>query len=59
MGDATGPVPFSSYMTTSRLLRENPDTVRRFNGSWRFESAANGALGVMHLVDRVRVGGWF
>ncbi len=30
MGDATGPVPFSSYMTTSRLLREDPDTVRRF-----------------------------
>jgi NitT/TauT family transport system substrate-binding protein len=30
MGAATGPVPFSSYMTTARFLREEPDTVRRF-----------------------------
>lgn len=30
MGEATGPVPFSSFMTTERLLREEPDVLRRF-----------------------------
>jgi NitT/TauT family transport system substrate-binding protein len=30
MGEATGPLPFSSYMTTPRFLRDEPDTVRRF-----------------------------
>ena len=30
MGEATGPVPFSSYMTTPRFLREERDVVRRF-----------------------------
>ena len=30
MGEATGPVPFSSYMTTARFLREERDVVRRF-----------------------------
>ena len=30
MGEATGPVPFSSYMTTERFLREDRDVVRRF-----------------------------
>ena len=30
MGEATGPVPFSSYMTTQRFLREERDVVRRF-----------------------------
>jgi NitT/TauT family transport system substrate-binding protein len=30
MGEATGPVPFSSYMTTERVLREERDVVRRF-----------------------------
>jgi NitT/TauT family transport system substrate-binding protein len=30
MGEATGPVPFSSYMTTERFLREGRDVVRRF-----------------------------
>ena len=30
MGEATGPLPFSSYMTTARFLRDEPDTVRRF-----------------------------
>jgi NitT/TauT family transport system substrate-binding protein len=30
MGEATGPVPFSSYMTTPRFLRDDSDTVRRF-----------------------------
>jgi len=30
MGEATGPVPFSSYMTTGRFLREQRDTVVRF-----------------------------
>jgi NitT/TauT family transport system substrate-binding protein len=30
MGEATGPVPFSSYMTTERFLREERDVVRRF-----------------------------
>ena len=30
MGDATGPVPFSSFMTTERFLREQRDVVRRF-----------------------------
>ncbi len=30
MGDATGPVPFSSFMTTSRFLRDESDVVRRF-----------------------------
>ena len=30
MGEATGPLPFSSYMTTPRFLREARDTVERF-----------------------------
>jgi NitT/TauT family transport system substrate-binding protein len=30
MGDATGPVPFSSYMTTPRFLRDERETVVRF-----------------------------
>ena len=30
MGEATGPVPFSSYMTTERVLRQERDVVRRF-----------------------------
>ncbi len=30
MGDATGPVPFSSYMTTERFLREGRDVLTRF-----------------------------
>ena len=30
MGDATGPVPFSSYMTTPRFLDEHPDVVLAF-----------------------------
>ncbi len=30
MGEATGPLPFSSYMTTPRFLREDRDTVRCF-----------------------------
>jgi len=30
MGDATGPVPFSSYMTTDRFLRDERGVVRRF-----------------------------
>ena len=30
MGDATGPVPFSSYMTTERFLRDGRDVLVRF-----------------------------
>jgi NitT/TauT family transport system substrate-binding protein len=30
MGEATGPVPFSSYMTTPEFLAREPDMVRRF-----------------------------
>lgn len=30
MGEATGPVPFTSYMTTPAFLRQEPDTVLRF-----------------------------
>jgi NitT/TauT family transport system substrate-binding protein len=30
MGDATGPVPFSSYMTTPERLRTDPDLILRF-----------------------------
>src|SRR5947199_409302 len=30
MGDATGPVPFSSYMTTGRFLGEGRDVLLRF-----------------------------
>jgi NitT/TauT family transport system substrate-binding protein len=30
MGEATGPVPFTSYMTTPRFLEREPDVVRRF-----------------------------
>jgi NitT/TauT family transport system substrate-binding protein len=29
MGEATGPVPFTSYMTTPRFLAREPDVVRR------------------------------
>ena len=29
MGEATGPVPFSSYMTTERFLRDGRDVVLR------------------------------
>jgi NitT/TauT family transport system substrate-binding protein len=30
MGEATGPLPFSSYMTTPAFLRDGRDTLRRF-----------------------------
>jgi len=30
MGEATGPVPFTSYMTTTDFLRREPETVLRF-----------------------------
>jgi NitT/TauT family transport system substrate-binding protein len=30
MGEATGPVPFSSYMTTPERLRSQPDVILRF-----------------------------
>lgn len=30
MGEATGPLPFTSYMTTPEFLRREPDTVLRF-----------------------------
>ena len=30
MGEATGPVPFSSYMTTEKFLRDGQDVVLRF-----------------------------
>jgi NitT/TauT family transport system substrate-binding protein len=30
MGEATGPVPFSSYMTTPAFLREEPDVILAF-----------------------------
>ncbi|MGH7413044.1 MAG: ABC transporter substrate-binding protein [Candidatus Rokuibacteriota bacterium] len=30
MGEATGPVPFTSYMTTPAFLAREPDVVRRF-----------------------------
>jgi NitT/TauT family transport system substrate-binding protein len=30
MGEATGPVPFTSYMTTPAFLRREPDVVARF-----------------------------
>ena len=30
MGEATGPVPFTSYMTTQEFLRREPDTVLHF-----------------------------
>jgi len=30
MGDATGPLPFTSYMTTPEFLRAEPETVLRF-----------------------------
>jgi len=30
MGEATGPVPFTSYMTTPEFLRREPDTMLRF-----------------------------
>ncbi len=30
MGEATGPVPFTSYMTTPAFLRREPETVLRF-----------------------------
>ena len=30
MGEATGPVPFTSYMTTREFLRREPETVLRF-----------------------------
>lgn len=30
MGEATGPVPFSSYMTTPKFLKTEPDVILRF-----------------------------
>jgi NitT/TauT family transport system substrate-binding protein len=30
MGEATGPLPFSSYMTTERFLRDGRDVLLRF-----------------------------
>src|SRR5205814_265764 len=45
MGEATGPVPFSSYMTTPRFLREGRDVLLRFTralyAAQRFMSRAD------------------
>ncbi|HET7340681.1 MAG TPA: ABC transporter substrate-binding protein [Methylomirabilota bacterium] len=47
MGEATGPLPFSSYMTTPRFLREERDVVVRFTRAlsraqrWLAQATAN------------------
>jgi NitT/TauT family transport system substrate-binding protein len=45
MGDMTGPVPFSSYLTTERFLRNGADVLRRFtrglHGAQRFIARAD------------------
>jgi NitT/TauT family transport system substrate-binding protein len=45
MGDMTGPVPFSSYLTTERFLRHGADVLRRFtrglHGAQRFIARAD------------------
>jgi NitT/TauT family transport system substrate-binding protein len=44
MGEATGPVPFSSFMTTERFLREERDVVLRFTRAlWRAQRFMTGA----------------
>ena len=48
MGEATGPVPFSSYMTTPRFLREHGDIVRRFTrGLFRAQQWLAGQSGAI------------
>jgi NitT/TauT family transport system substrate-binding protein len=46
MGEATGPVPFSSFMTTERFLRDERDVVLRFtralHAAQRWIAAADG-----------------
>jgi NitT/TauT family transport system substrate-binding protein len=53
MGEATGPVPFSSYMTSARRLREEPELVRAFTRAlYRAQRwmAAHGAADIAALI---------
>src|SRR5207237_131441 len=51
MGDATGPVPFSSYMTTERFLRDRRDVLLRFT------RALSRAQGWMAGLERKQIAG--
>lgn len=53
MGEATGPVPFSSYMTTPAFLAREPDVVARFTrATYRTQRwlAAHGAGDIARVV---------
>ena len=53
MGEATGPVPFSSYMTTPAFLAREPDVIARFTrGTYRTQRwlAAHGAADIARAV---------
>ena len=53
MGEATGPVPFSSYMTTPAFLAREPDVVARFTrATYRTQRwlAAHGAADVARVI---------
>jgi len=53
MGEATGPVPFSSYMTTPHFLRDDRETVRGFTRAlFRAQRwmAAHGAADIADLI---------
>lgn len=53
MGEATGPVPFSSYMTTTAFLRDGRDTLVRFTRAlfraqrWMAQATAEAIAGVI------------
>jgi len=53
MGEATGPVPFSSYMTTPAFLAREPDVVARFTrATYRTQRwlAAHGAADLARVI---------
>ena len=53
MGEATGPVPFSSYMTTPAFLAREPDVVERFTrATYRTQRwlAAHGAADIARVI---------
>src|SRR5439155_1135275 len=54
MGEATGPVPFSSYMTTQRFLRDGRDVLLRFTRAL-YAARPPGPAGAALVDDRIEM----
>ncbi len=58
MGEATGPVPFTSYMTTPEFLRREPETVLRFTRAvYHTQTSTAGCSSARSSVSRSKIPG--